>query len=140
MTLADDAPSQPEPVPPIPAQPSPAPSEPQEQRHDPRVAHPFMVRYQCQESWHVSPLKDFSTTGARFVADYPFTQGEVLDAQMIFPLARQPIAVRARIVWMKPTQWGLVELGVTFELGDAEAKQAIEAAVAHFLRKQERRK
>lgn len=107
-----------------------------EQRQDPRVAHPFMVRYYWQDSWHISPLKDFSASGARFVSEYPFAAGELLDAQLILPLARQPIAARARVVWVKPSSLGLAELGVTFELGDTEAKQAIEAAVAHFLRKQ----
>ena len=115
--------------------------ESKEYRQSPRVAHPFMVRYRVaadwQAPWHVSALRDFSSHGARFLSEQSFDAGALLELQLVLPTARQPVLVQARMAWMKPGQWGMHEIGVTFDPGDAGVQEMIDAAVAHFVRKQE---
>jgi len=59
---------------------------PQEElRRRPRVAHRLLVRYQPPvegaAEWLVSPLRDLSSGGARFLSEHPFAMGETFDLQ-----------------------------------------------------------
>ncbi len=110
-----------------------------EHRQDPRVPHAFLVRYRCPavglERWLVSPLRDLSRSGARFLSEREFSIGTVLETQLLLPVAQRPVAVHARVAWQKPAPMSMVELGVTFDVQvDDATRQAIDLSIAHFLR------
>ena len=110
-----------------------------ERRQGDRVARAFMVRYQPpasrgSDSWAMSPLKNFSRTGARFFSDYEFKVGEWILLQMLLPSSKQPVWLKARVVWMKPGPMGMVDVGVAFGLSEPAAQQAIEQAVTFLQR------
>ena len=107
-------------------------------RRDPRISHAFMVRYKPppkDATQLVSPLRDLSSGGARFFSEYPFQQGEEFEAQLVIPQAIQPVMVKAKVAWVKPFKMNMVEVGITFSAGDMIMQQAIDDAVAHFLKK-----
>ena len=112
-----------------------------EQRRQPRVARSFMVRYRAssagQVSWFVSPLRDLSSGGARFICETEFPLGLELEMQLLLPSAEAPVPIKARVAWAKPAPMKLTEHGVTFDAGDVGIQRTIDAAVAHFLRKQQ---
>ena len=112
-----------------------------ENRQSPRIARSFMVRYRLpttrQTGWLVSPLRDLSSTGVRFVCEQAFTVGVLLEMELLLPTAKQSVPLQAKVVWTKPVQWGMVELGATFEPVDATVQQRIDEAVAYSLRKQQ---
>lgn len=113
-----------------------------EQRRDPRIMHSFMVRYRAtacgQTSWFVSPLRDLSSGGARFICECAFEVGTLLEMQLLLPTSEQPVAMEARVAWAKPGPLNLTEHGVTFHPEDPGTQRIIDTAVAHFLRKQQR--
>ena len=113
-------------------------SEPQQPR-SPRVARSVIARYRKadagQHTWLVSPLRDLSSKGARFLSERPEEVGWMLEMQLVLPNAPQPVAVPARIVWTRPAQMGLLEVGVAFVPSNPETQKAIDAAVAAFLGK-----
>lgn len=109
----------------------------EEHRWVPRVNHSFMARYRVPPNnttnWLVSPLRDLSSGGARFLSEHPFKVGEELEMALLLPASPQPIVVRARVAWTKSWRAGLVDLGVTFEVGDAAIQQQLNVAIEHFL-------
>lgn len=109
-----------------------------EHRRDPRITHGFMVRYRRppESGWSVSPLKDLSSSGARFLSEHTFEVGTELDCQLVLPLAREPLMLQARVAWVKPGPMNLAEYGVTFQADAPGAQEMIDGAVAHFLPKQ----
>ena len=119
-----------------------APGDPMgaaEHRRDPRVSRAFLIRYRCpaagQERWLVSPLRDLSRSGARFLSERMFAVGVPLELQLVLPVSRQPVVVGAHVAWQQPGALGMVEMGVTFDLGaDDAARRAVDTSVAHFLR------
>ena len=117
-----------------------APQE--EQRRRPRISRPFMIRYRPsgkeQAGWLVSPLRDLSGGGARFISEYPFFAGDAFEIQLLLPASKQPVSLKARVAWVKSAHMGLSEVGVTFDPGDTGIQQAIDQAVTHFLDKQRR--
>ena len=110
-----------------------------EDRRLPRVTRHFMVRFRSsgeeQGGWMVSSLRDLSSGGARFLSEESFDVGTTLELHLVLPGAQEPVALKARVAWVKPTRMNMVELGVTFDPGDAAIQRTIDAAVAHFLRK-----
>ena len=110
-----------------------------QQPRSPRVARSVIARYRRaesgQHSWLVSPLRDLSGKGARFLSERPAEVGWVLEMQLVLPNAPQPVSVPARVVWTRPAQSGLLEVGVAFAPHDPAIQQAIDAAVAAFLSK-----
>ena len=110
----------------------------QEHRRTPRVMHAFMVRYRAlsdaQGAWGVSPLRDLSSGGARFVCERPFPMEELLELQLVLPSAKAPVSLQARVTWVKPGPLNLAEHGVEFGKVPAETQQLIDTAVAHFAR------
>lgn len=110
-------------------------------RQSPRIARSFMVRYRVptpgRTGWLVSPLRDLSSSGVRFVCEKAFDVGLILEMELLLPTAKQPVPLRAKVVWTKPVQWGMVELGATFEPVDATVQQMINDAVAYSLRTQQ---
>ena len=98
-----------------------------------------MVRYRNpvggRESWLISPLRDLSSGGARFLSESTVEAGAELEIQLVLPGSKDPVALKVRVAWAKPAPWGMAELGVTFEPEDVKVQQTIDAAVAHFLGK-----
>ena len=114
-----------------------------EQRREPRVTHSFMARYRATEggqaSWFVSPLRDLSSGGARFISEYAFEVGTTLDMQPLLTTSEQPVPLKARVAWAKPGSLSLTEQGVTFNPEDTGMQHIIDTAVAHFLRKPQKK-
>ena len=110
-----------------------------EHRRDPRVAHGFMVRYRrpSDRGWSVSPLRDLSSSGARFLSEQVLPVGTTLDLQLVLPTTKEPLALQARVARIIPGPMDLAEYGVIFEV-NAAGVQEIVAALAHFLRKQDK--
>jgi Tfp pilus assembly protein PilZ len=108
-----------------------------EHRRTPRLAHPFMVRYQPpgRGAWLMSPLKDLSSGGARFLSEHPFAVGEVFEIQLVLPTSSQPVPLNARVTWTKPWRAGLVEVGLTFDPGDVGVQRTIDDAVNRLLQR-----
>jgi len=97
-----------------------------------------MVRYRRppEQAWSVSPLRDLSSSGARFLGERTFEVGTDLDCQLVLPLAKEPLILQARVAWVKPGPMNLAEYGVTFQADAPGVQETIDVAVAHFLRQQ----
>ncbi|OGX29396.1 MAG: hypothetical protein A3B78_01145 [Omnitrophica WOR_2 bacterium RIFCSPHIGHO2_02_FULL_67_20] len=106
-----------------------------EHRRAPRIARPFMVRYQPsgKSTWLMSPLRDLSSGGARFLSEHAFAAGAVFEIQIVLPTASQPVPLKARVAWVKPWRAGLLEVGITFDPGDALIQRTIDEAISRFL-------
>ena len=115
----------------------------EEQRKRPRVNRPFMVRYRPaskeEAKWFVSPLRDLSSGGARFITEYPFFAGDTFELQLLLPASREPVLLKARVAWVKAAHLSMSEIGVTFDPGDIGIQQTIDQAVAYFLDRQQRK-
>ena len=111
----------------------------EEHRMAPRVPHPFMIRYRLlavgSEDWMVSPLRDLSGGGARFLSERPFAVGSLLETQLRLPASRDPILLRARVTWAKPWRSKIADIGVTFEVDDSRKRDAINDAVVRLLQR-----
>ena len=107
---------------------------PKEHRLAPRAAAHPLIRYRPPgepgATWLVSPLRDLSSGGARFLSEHAFAVGDTFEVQLLLPAAAQPIWVRARVAWAKPGATKMVELGVTFDAGDTANQRLIDEAVA----------
>jgi hypothetical protein len=114
----------------------------EEQRRSPRIPRAFMVRYRCaakgMTGWLVSPLRDLSSGGARFISERIFAVGDELEVQLLLPASRDPLALRAKIAWASAGKLGMMELGITFDAHDTAVQQVIDEAVAHFLGRHKR--
>jgi len=113
-------------------------SAPGEKRRAPRVARGFMVRYRRAGSggqWAVSSLKDLSRGGARFSADIALEPGDTLDLQLMLPVSRDPVAVKAKVAWARAGVFGTTEIGVAFDVGDGAILRTLDAAVAQLTHK-----
>ena len=112
-------------------------------RQAPRVNQPFIIRYRLPETvkagWMVSPLRDLSSGGARFLSEGSFDVGAILDVQLVLPVSQQPVALKARVAWVKPARLGTVEVGITFDPGDTAIQRTIDSAVEYVIRKQEKK-
>lgn len=106
-----------------------------ENRRAPRIAHSFMLRYQPpgKTAWLISPLRDLSSGGARFLSEHPFTRGDLFEMQLVLPTAKQPVLLKSRVAWVKPWRAGLVEVGVTFDPADVGVQRTIDDAVGKLL-------
>ena len=112
----------------------------QEPRRDPRISHAFIARYRLADApaggWLVSPLRNLSGHGARFLCEREFPVGSMLEFQLQLGLAQPPIRLRARVAWIKQAQiLKMFELGVSFESADPDAQQGLQAAVSAFMQK-----
>ena len=111
-----------------------------ERRRVMRIIRSFIVRYPSPTSgqgfWLVSTLRNFSTCGARFFCERTFRVGEAMIVQLILPTSREPVVLKARVVWVKALALlGMVDLGVSFEPSDEQATKALTSAANFFLTK-----
>lgn len=102
-----------------------------------RTNRRLMMRYRSEgaAAWSVSPLQDLSRSGARFLAEQPLVAGTILEFQLLLPMLKDPVALKGHVVWNKPGTLGLTELGATFDGLNPGAQQALDQAIAFFLRK-----
>ena len=109
-----------------------------EQRRAPRLHRSFMVRYQPpgKTAWLMSPLRDLSSGGARFLSEHAFTAGDLFEMQLVLPSTPQPVPLKARVAWAKPWRGGLLEIGVTFSPGDAGIQRTVDDAINRLLGRQ----
>lgn len=107
-----------------------------EQRHGGRANRRLMMHFrpEAATAWLVSPLQDLSGSGARFLSEQALIAGTILQFQLVLPMQKDPLALRGHVVWNKPATMGLTELGVTFDNLEPATQQALERAVAFFLR------
>jgi hypothetical protein len=120
----------------MPGQPEP----PDERRQAPRAVVAFMVRYRRAESggqWSVSPMKDLSRGGARFMADLKLAPGQKLELQLLLPYSQEPVSLRAKVAWARAGLFNTTEIGVAFDAGDGAIMRAVDAAIAQLLKKPE---
>ena len=114
-------------------------SQPEQRRH-PRAAKSFIVRYRVQNAkhseWRMSPLKDLSRGGARFLSDREFSVGTVLEMELQLPRAPKPLGVSAKVIRVNILRENVFEHGVKFELTDDVISERIEQAVQHVLNRQ----
>ena len=115
----------------------------EEHRRAPRVSHPFMIRYRFlapwAETWMVSPLRDLSGGGARFLSEWPLKVGAILETKLLLSSSRDPVPMQARVAWTKPWRLKIAEVGITFEIGDPKVQEAVDGAVARLLEQRRRR-
>ena len=111
----------------------------EEHRQAPRVVRGFMVRYRrpSDRGWSVSPLRDLSSSGARFLSEQTFPVGTKLELRLVLPTTKEPLALQARVARIMPGPMDLAEYGVTFEV-NAAGVQEIVTALAHFVHKQDK--
>ena len=114
----------------------------EERRRAPRIDRRLMVRYRRPTSgkpqWMVSPLRDFSAMGIRFIGETGFPVGTVLEVQMQLPSSPEPLTVMTRVVWLRGGTAGkLAEHGVEFVDPSPQARQQIMQATEVFLRRRE---
>lgn len=102
-----------------------------------RANRRLMMRYRLVEtgSWWASPLQDISRSGARFLSEQAFVAGTMLQFELMLPMLKEPLALKGHVVWQKPATMGLTELGVAFDSLEPAAQQALDQAIAFFLRK-----
>ncbi len=110
-----------------------------EQRQQPRIQRPFMVRYRRAEggSWDATALRDVSLGGVRFLTKGAFEPDALLELQLLLPMIKEPVPVQGRVSWSKPGPMDLVEHGVRFEPLTPEAQAALQIAVDAFLKRGE---
>ena len=105
-----------------------------ERRRFIRVQHPFTIRYrdatESDKPWLITTVRDLSLGGARFIADQAFDVGQALELQVVVPVSRQTIVLRAHVVWANPKNPALrlYEYGVAFDVIDTALQQLIDIA------------
>lgn len=110
-----------------------------ERRKDARVEKHFMAYYKragkLDKSWRMSPLKDISGSGARFLCEEKYAVGDQLELKLYMPASPKPQRMSATIIRMRETENGWNEVGVRFGSMDAPIQQAIDSIVKRFLKK-----
>lgn len=102
-----------------------------------RANRRLIMRYRTDETraWSMSPLQDLSCSGARFLSEQALVAGTILQFQLVLPMQKDPLALHGHVVWHKPATMGLTEIGVMFNDLEPATQQALDQAVAFFLRK-----
>ena len=108
-----------------------------ERRKAPRVESQLLVKFKAagdpQAKWQMTPLKDMSSGGVRFIAEAPCELGALLELQLLLPTLAAPLRLTGRVVWVRPASVPqLMEYGV--ELTDLSPTQRadIEQLVALY--------
>ena len=116
-----------------------------DKRQDPRFERSFWIWFRPVvtgvESWQVAPLRDLSTSGARFLSECAFDEGVVLETKLLLPVSSDPLRLAARVAWSRPVEgkaWKLIEHGVTFDFTDRGLQQQVAAAVEYFTAQKKR--
>jgi hypothetical protein len=111
-----------------------------EQRREPRISKPFMVRYRAAgggAAWDAAPLRDLSCSGVRFLSARAFERGQALDLQLLLPTAKEPLVLGGEVMWAKAAPMDVFEIGVAFHGVSPAADRLLEEAVSRFIQKEE---
>ncbi len=110
----------------------------QEERRAQRVERLFLVRYQCpsigEMDWEISPIRNLSGTGLRFLAESDYPIGVILDLRLQVPTVEQPLVVPPTIIWkrrLSPSAWW--DYGASFGRLPVSKRKAIVGAIQVFL-------
>ena len=112
-----------------------------ERRKAPRVTSQLLVKFKSandpQAQWQMTPLKDLSHSGLRFIAEAICDVGLSLELQLLLPTLATPLRLTGRIVWSQPSSIApLVEYGVEFTELSATQREAIDTLVTLYLSRQ----
>ncbi len=109
-----------------------------EQRGAPRAERSLIARYRALESeagpWFISPLKDVSLKGARFLTECEFKPGSRLVLHVALPSSREPRVLCATVNRIRLAADALWEVGVEFEALQPEDRRCLQEAVERVLR------
>jgi len=110
-----------------------------ERRKDTRIEKHFMVHYKPAKeeggSWRMSPLKDISKNGARFLYEGDCAMGEQLILELHMPANPAAQRIKATVVRIQETDNRWAEIGVSFNEIDEKTQNDINAIVNWFLKK-----
>lgn len=113
----------------------------EERRRSPRIDRRFMVKYRCpsrgQAQWMMSPIKNISSSGVRFIGETGYPTGVVLELLLHLPTSTEAVPVNGVVVWQRGGAMQLTEHGVQFVSASAAAKQQIQQALEFLLKKRE---
>lgn len=92
----------------------------QERRHFPRVREPFTIQYrrsgEVVSSWSRVTVINLSAGGLRFrCADESLEAGAPLQIQVTLPGFREPMTLKALVVWNQLHASGVTEVGAEFQ-------------------------
>lgn len=111
-----------------------------ERRRDSRLAQPFQVRYrlygELTESWRTAMTVNLSASGLRFRSADLMEIGRELQVELLLPTSKEPLVLRARIIWSQPMASGVTENGAEFDDITPEQGAQIDAMVKFLLRNQ----
>ncbi|MBI4597483.1 MAG: PilZ domain-containing protein [Candidatus Omnitrophica bacterium] len=109
-----------------------------ERRGGARAPRAFLVRHRAPDagggSWLVSPLRDLSVGGARFMTESLLLKaGDPLELQLVLPTVAHPLRLPAKVVWARAGRIAsIMELGVAFEFPDEASQAAVARATGVF--------
>ncbi len=113
---------------------------PADRRRAIRVVHPFVVRYLCPRGpthgWSMGTAHDISRVGVRIRSECPLQIGDRVELYLFLPTRRSPARILASVVWSKivNAKLALSDYGLDFQHLNADAQQALDAALAPLLR------
>lgn len=109
-----------------------------EQRRFPRVREPFVIQYRVADgvtsSWRRVTVSNLSAGGVRFrCVEEPLDAGTPLTIQVTLPGSREPLTLKATVVWTQLQASGVTEVGAEFCGLDTE-QQLMSDRLVGFLR------
>ncbi len=111
-----------------------------ERRQFPRVLQPFDAHYRfygdLMGGWRVVRTLNLGAGGMRFRSEDQLEVGARLEIQLNLPIFREPLVLRAQVIWCQTLAAGVVENGVEFVDVTSEQGEEIDELV-RFLVKQE---
>ena len=114
---------------------------PDERREGFRVPRAFLARFKPKghHSWFISPLRDLSQGGARFLSEYTeFKPGDRIALQLVLSSAPKGLVVHSTIKWARPSKMpSIIEVGVAFDVKEPAIQAAIERASSFFDRRKQ---
>jgi c-di-GMP-binding flagellar brake protein YcgR len=109
-----------------------------ERRRFPRVRESFTIQYRVASaiasSWCRGPVINLSAGGMRFrCVEEPLEVGAPLSIQVSLPGFREPLILKAVVVWSQLQASGVTEVGAEFQDLDVKQQLMIDRLVS-FLR------
>lgn len=89
----------------------------QERRQFPRIESQLLVKFRFlnEDKWQMTPLKDISASGIRFMAERSCDAGAGLELQLLLPTVAAPLRLGGRVNWVRPASIAhLFDYGVEF--------------------------
>lgn len=110
-----------------------------ERRQFPRIHEPCTVRYrrsgEIASAWSRVTVINLSAGGLRFrCADEPLEPGAPLQIQVALPGFREPMTLKALVVWNQLHASGVTEVGAEFQDLDVKQQLTIDRLVSFLKR------